>query len=1351
MTHARSGLGFSWAPMLLALALAAAPAGAAPSNMIGRQSQNEGLPVVPAPGKIVVDGKLDDWDFSGRIWVFADKAVRGRYSVEAAGMWDKKHLYLAAKWRDPTPAYSTVDPDFNVNDGWKSDSWQMRIRTDRPVWLTTWYFTPKKMPVLHAAYWKNPNDPRAGQDAVVYRAKPGGTDLGGGVEMAYRVDAGGKGYVQEVKIPWSVLYKKVPPIAPGLVFRLGNEFLWGDPTGKTWPIHRYADNMQPGHTSREFYWTAQRAWGDAKLLAKGNVPVRRYVDEASKLPGTAPIRLKVPKSAARFTVAINDAAGRRVRNLAGDFVPEDCLVADEPDGRTVEVKWDCLDDSGRLVEPGTYRTVGLTHEGLAAEYEMCFYNPGTPPWQTADGSGSWGADHGAPVRVARAGDWMIVSWPFAEGGSGIIGIDAKGQKRWGEKRGAYRLAADDRFVYAVSSSWHSKGRLCRLGAADGSYKPFVLDGKARPFELSLQDLGIVKAPSPEEDEHKKTVAAGDLTAVEAEGDVTALAAGAGKLLVATRSGKLAVLEAASARLERLLAVPGISALAMGAKGRCYGLRAGKVVSIDLATGKAVAAPTPGMGKAAAIAVDNDGNLLVADVGPDSQVKAYSPAGRLVYTCGRKGGRPLRGAFDPQAMMHMSSVAVDAKGTVWVVESWNTPRRVSLWGRDGKLVRDYVGNTGYAGTGCFLHDTDPALGYCGPVELKLDKARGSWRVSRVLWVPDDTQGECFPVPTGSHIMPQRFTSAASGKPREYLYTHDPRDGAGQVVYMASGDAWRPVAAICRVAHIAGQIDRYGWIVEAPAGEFADLNAYDGVFWSDRNKDGRPQRRECTIVKTPKPGNVKGTPRAQRGKDALSLENGWGGRMDTRGLTIYCDGLTRYRPVGFTDDGAPIYGPKGMDRFGPDERGDLVPVPEENLLLCLSFKGYADRTTGMLGIDTRTGKVLWSYPNLFPGVHGSHRATMPKPGLLIGPLRICGVADVGGKVGRVFVMRGNLGQDFFMTTDGLYVGAMFQDGRLPGESLPDKETSLRGMPMEAFSHGSEAFNGWFGRQSDGKIRMTTGFPRESAMILEVKGLQSIRRFRGPDVVLDRKVILKADAENGARALAAAKPKACTVPRMSAAPKIDGDPREWRDVPALPVDHTHRPAWTTARLAYDADHLYVFFDVVDQSPWRNEGKDYTRLFKTGDAVDIQLATQGGPAKRRDPAAGDLRIVLAQLNGKPVAVLMRPVEPGAPKDKLVKYHSPVTDKVFDRVELLADARVAVRVHSGRYRVEAAIPLKTLGLAPKAGLAIRGDVGVIASDSQGRINTARTYWSNPNTNLVSDLPHEAWLYPNTWGELTFK
>jgi hypothetical protein len=93
-------------------------------NMVGNQSQNEGILVLPAPQKVTVDGDLKDWDLSGRIWIFADKAVRDRYSVKLSAMWDKDNLYLAARWNDPTPMHSIVDPDINPEHGWRSDAWQ---------------------------------------------------------------------------------------------------------------------------------------------------------------------------------------------------------------------------------------------------------------------------------------------------------------------------------------------------------------------------------------------------------------------------------------------------------------------------------------------------------------------------------------------------------------------------------------------------------------------------------------------------------------------------------------------------------------------------------------------------------------------------------------------------------------------------------------------------------------------------------------------------------------------------------------------------------------------------------------------------------------------------------------------------------------------------------------------------------------------------------------------------------------------------------------------------------------------------------------------------------------------------
>ncbi len=1311
---------------------AVAPAG---QNMIGRQSQNEGLPAAPAPGPVVVDGKLEDWDWSGRICSFADQGVRNRYAAETAAMWTPGALYLAIKRQDPTPLVNMVDPEFNLDDGWKGDSIQLRINTgDQTIWLTGWYYTPKKQAVLHLAYWKDRTNCRAGQDVLVFTATNDVAALGRGVEMAFRAEPDGKGYVQEIRLPWALLFKNVPAIGPGLPLQIGLEFFWGDPTGKTWPVHRYADNMQPGMTSREFYWSASKVWGEAALLAKGRLAPRQYISEADRLTGTLPLRVTVPKAAARVTLAINDAAGKRIRNLAGDLLPEDYTVATDRDTRTLEVPWDLLDDGGTLVPAGDYRVAGLTHGGLGAEYEMCFYNPGTPPWDTTAGNGAWGADHSVPLRVARAGDGMVVAWPFAEGGDGIIGIGPDDRKRWGEKRGAQLLAADADSLYAIPGGWHIKSDvLIRMTKKSGAYKPFQKDGQLRPFELPFKDL------FGNEDFGPASLAVTDRQLI---------------VLLRTKNEaanqcRLAFLDKDSAAVLKLVDTPPLVAIAAAADGTLFGMDTQAVYHIGAADGKLVRISTPGLAQPAALAVDNQANIVVADVGADMQVKAFTPAGQPAYTCGRKGSRPLRGKFDPQSMRAMSSVAVDQQGRVWVVENWEYPRRVSVWNpQDGSLVRDYIGNTGYAAVGTVLHDTNPNLAYVGPNELALDKTNRAWHLTQVLWVPDVAAGEGLAISAQDMAPGNHFTATVNGRPHEYYFSPPYRPYNGYVLYMECANGWQPVAAITTVGRVCRSFNGKGEVEHQPSGDFADLNAFDVVFWNDRNGDGKVQRAECEVVKTDEPPSKK-----QRGKAALPMSSGWGERMVTN-FVFFMNGISKVAPLSFSAEGAPVFGPQSLTQMAFNDAGDFVPVAEENLLLCLNTGSSARKPAHLAGWDTQTGAQRWQYPNPYPGVHGSHRATMPQAGMLIGPLRICGVAQVNAEVGRVFLVRGNLGQDYFLTTDGLFIGAMFQDGRLPAERLPAKEEQLVGMPMEGFSHGGEPFNGWFGKQADGKIRMTTGFPRQAGMILTVNGLDSIRRFAGPALTIKVADLAAADRDNQARAAKAAPPAAYTVKRLAAPLKVDGVGGEWKDIPALEIARKGFPFKGAAKLAYDAQNLYLLYTVEDPSPWLNTGKDYTRLFKTGDAIDLQLCIDPkltDRKKRRDPAAGDVRLLISQLDKKPVAVLMKPVDKDAPAGAAVQYQSPVGVKSFDCVELLRAAQIAVRKGDGQYTIEAALPLAALGLVPEKGFKLRGDLGFISSDEQGTLNVARTYWANKDTNLVNDLPQEAWLNPETWGLLIFE
>lgn len=157
----------------------------AAENMIGRQSQNEGIQVLPALGPVKVDGDLSEWDWSGRIQIFAEYNVRDRFSTEVAAQWDKEALYLAVKWRDATPMNSMVDPKITPGDGWKADALQLRVSTaDQTSWITTWFFSGRGEPVLDITKWKDKGDWRKGRDSShQFIGENGKTSLGEGVEL----------------------------------------------------------------------------------------------------------------------------------------------------------------------------------------------------------------------------------------------------------------------------------------------------------------------------------------------------------------------------------------------------------------------------------------------------------------------------------------------------------------------------------------------------------------------------------------------------------------------------------------------------------------------------------------------------------------------------------------------------------------------------------------------------------------------------------------------------------------------------------------------------------------------------------------------------------------------------------------------------------------------------------------------------------------------------------------------------------------------------------------------------------------------------------------------------------------
>ncbi len=1340
-----------------------APARGDGENMLGRQTQNEGFFAVPAPATVTIDGDLAEWDLSGQIWSYADTSVRDTFSVKTAAMWDADNLYLSFVWRDPLPLNSVVNPEFDPSRGWVADAVQLRVIAGKqPSWFTLWGYEQGTKPAAHVFYWASETQHKGGTDKLYYTGKPSEVALGDGVESAYQPAADGRGFSHELKLPWAVVYRQAWTGAANQTIRMGMEFLWGASSGRDFPMHRYADNLQPGKTSREFFWTARNDWGDLTTVGESIKQPRRYVEGGLAPQGTIPVRAEIPASARTFTLVIDDAEGHRVRNLAGGRPVAEFTVARSGDTATVEVLWDGLDETGRLVPPGSYTVRGLTQDGIDGFYEMSFYCPGTPPWQTGDNRGAWGADHTVPRLLARSGDGMVICSDFAEGGYGTFLLKPDGTKAWSEKRGANVLAATDEFVYTVPNDWGVSGtQLLRLSAKDGSFAPFMRDGKELPMPLPFGELLAFPAAGEDAADPPKA---------------RALAVADGVLILATDDNRLWLFDANTAALIRQTTLELTGGTHDGQSGHAtsggfpfafdgkavFFFRQRDLMKLELDTLKtdanpaaqAVVIPLRGaVEQPGALAIDQSGNFYITDLGKDLQVKKFAPDGRQLGTFGKHGGRPRQGAFDPEGMREMAGLAVDAAGNVWVAEHSHFPRRVSVWKPDGTLLRDFIGNTGYAGQGSLIHDTDPTSGVAEMNEIRLDPANREWAVESVMYNPDPAGGDFVlpgSTPFGSGNV---FLSTASGERHEYFVSLGEFRNTPVFVMMKVGREWQAVAGIFTVARLQGLLGgMYGaQIAGNPTGDYADNDACDMLIWNDFNNDGYVQKAECEVV----PSLIKHTVvdgKPVRG-DGVALPIGGfggGGRIDPTDFSFYASGTFqtaentgtfRYTPVRYRDGGKPVFGTSGIKPFATSfSLMEAVPVPGQDLVV-----GFINlnRQVYVAGFTKSDGTILWKYRSPYHQVHGSHKAPMPRPGLLIGCLKIAGLVTGCGDGSEVFMIRGNLGEDYYLTTDGLFVDILTKDGRIPGIQRPEDEAEMRAVSFAALTGRGEHFSGLISRQDDGVVRCTGAVPADQACnIIRIEGLESIRRFTAPSISLTAAALVAADQDNTRRALAAARPpEPYSIPgvKKNAKGQID-----WRAIKPLQISRDGQPVTAAFRAAHDSDNLYVSFDVNDPSPWKNSGKEYQLLFKTGDCVDLQLSPGGNTTAKA--VSGDLRVVIANFGGKPVAVLMKPVVAEASAKQPFTFTSPVMTVTFDQVSLLPEVTPTVAVRGNGYTVTATLPWKTLGIEPKPELSLRGDAGFILSDPAGSSNTARVYWSNKSTNLVNDQPGEASIMPQGFG-----
>ena len=203
-----------------------------------------------------------------------------------------------------------------------------------------------------------------------------------------------------------------------------------------------------------------------------------------------------------------------------------------------------------------------------------------------------------------------------------------------------------------------------------------------------------------------------------------------------------------------------------------------------------------------------------------------------------------------------------------------------------------------------------------------------------------------------------------------------------------------------------------------------------------------------------------------------------------------------------------------------------------------------------------------------------------------------------------------------------------------------------------------------------------------------------------------------------------------------------------------------WPEARsngfaLGYDDTNLYINYQSEDGHPALQNAAtagNFSEAFKHGDVVDLMLATKAGAnPDRQDAAEGDLRLSFTLVDGAPAAILYDYVVPGAPPAQRSAFSSPWQTVTIDRIALLSEAKIVITPGKSHFTLEAAVPLASLHLDPAKTPVIRGDLGIVVADQTGTRTIDRRYWSNNNTNIISDLPSEARIQPNLWGTLVFE
>ena len=1020
-------------------------------------SCRDGVATAVAAGRApVIDGDLSDWNRSAPVLVWRADLDAETENATLYFMHDEANFYIAYEMTLPG-GRSPKNENRPCDRYWRGDIVQVRLCTDKSI---GWPLPNRKDLRLK----KNPRvtcvnlwrDTKAGVDychitpGAMFDC-PAATNPDGSAVKS--VSTSGR-LVLEARIPWTAL-----GVSDGR-----RPFAFGETMPAVVDVKWAFEGEINGHGSAAIYRKPPGAFAFLNIDTWGRVEFRppqagetqgergtgngerslkeRYAEIAAKAKDAAgpdmsnwtPIVFNMPKRA-KVSVNVFDEKGGVIRELIG---------GEWRDAGRLEVRWDGRDALGFPCETGRdYRWGVYAHDGLDVVYEGTVGVSGEPPYETPDGKGGWGADHGPPVACAADDTGRYFVWHMNEQGCGLVKTDFDGKVVWRTMPfvrggwGEYTAAcAANGTLWLINQSSDGKKRpaLVKVDAATGrnelfpNGKPFVEIEAIRPERPVFNDGIAVR--------EKYVFNCAGITAI---GET---------IYVSDLNGKrIVVLDAKTGAQKGEISCDAPRGLAAAADGSLWAVSGKSVVRFDVRREAKDASPVSSLASNVAIvspyalAIGPDGTIYVSDLGESQQIKVFSRDGKLLRTFGKRGGRGFLGKIDYDAFLFPFGLAVDKTGSLLVAEA-SAPKIVSvLDAATGAVRRRYFGYTAYSPSN--LPDCDdPQLQYYsleGP---------GAFARQRLCEPPEacwDFAGAGMPelgTPCNTMTMAVVFR-AANGK--KYLSS----DG-----FSKDGDAF--VATLCLVGDNADMTPVAGVCLDSPANRHAPILSLR--LWMDANGDGRQQLEECYAV-----SNVAG--RVWRWGRTMSMH------VDPSGdlfLTTMDNAVVGIPCRGFTEAGVPRW----------DAAAAYVAIPE---IIAGKKELFQSWRTGPVGLRrdavgnyytavdcnldyatpelTKAMRSGWGHTSEFNGIFlckfaadgsplwrvGRKATGAPRPGEMLNHWVFAGMVGDGYAVAA-----SEWGPFTVYTADGFYVDSLFDVPGQPGRGQP-----YSGIGGEDFSGRIAAF--------------------------------------------------------------------------------------------------------------------------------------------------------------------------------------------------------------------------------------------------------------------------------------------------------